>query len=388
VSERERGVWRRYRLLPAPGGTFISSILIARLVLLVTAALLQLALGFVLGLPWPSHPAGLAVTFLFTAFAFMGIGLTIAMLVDNVPAVQALGQCIFLPMLILGGVAVQLESLPAWVQHVSAFFPGRYAVEAQQRCFTGAGLDGAGFDLLALFLMGLAGAISAAGMFRWDRSFAPNKVWLVVAFGMWLVVGVIAEQRDEVGRSRMADTQAVGTSQDYAHLSKASTAMDWQGVTEAELDAVAFDRLPLDSGIIAPVSRSDETPDPLIQPLLDQIRDGLAVWKPGNISDPAQRARNLLSVAAVPDILQMEPVERFVPRLVFARLQAVIPPRDLPKILYWIAMHPDVGDDSAIRQLRDLGLPQIQGPTKPVRGRIMIYAFKMLGRLTGKIPPI
>jgi hypothetical protein len=35
-----------------------------------------------------------------------------------------------------------------------------------------------------------------------------------------------------------------------------------------------------------------------------------------------------------------------------------------------------------------LGLPQVQGPTKPVRGRIMIYAFKLLGRLTGKIPPV
>jgi hypothetical protein len=90
----------------------------------------------------------------------------------------------------------------------------------------------------------------------------------------------------------------------------------------------------------------------------------------------------------VPDILEMEQVERFVPRLVFARLQAVIPPRDLPKILYWIAMHPDDGDDRAIRQLRELGLPQVQGPPAPVRGRIMVYAFKLLGRLTGRIPPV
>jgi hypothetical protein len=101
-----------------------------------------------------------------------------------------------------------------------------------------------------------------------------------------------------------------------------------------------------------------------------------------------QRARNLLAIAAVPDILQMEQVERFVPRLVFARLQATVPPRDLPKILYWVATHSDEGDDSAIRQLRELDLPQVQGPTKPVRGRIMIYAFKLLGRLTGKIPPV
>jgi len=102
-------------------------------------------------------------------------------------------------------------------------------------------------------------------------------------------------------------------------------------------------------------------------PQLDRVRDALAGWAPGNVGDPVQRARNLLAIAAVPDILQMEQMERFVPRLVFARLQAVIPPRDLPKVLYWIALHPDDGDDSAIRQLGAFGLPQVSGPTKPVR---------------------
>lgn len=386
VAERERGVWRRYRLLPAPPSLFIVSVLAARLVLLATAALLQLALGFAFGLPWPAHPGALLLGFLFTAFAFMGIGMTIAMLVDNVPAVQALGQCIFLPMLILGGVAVQLDSLPRWAQHISAFFPGRYAVEVLQRSFTGAGLPACGFDLLALALTGLAGAVAAAGMFRWDRSFSPNKGWLAVAFGMWLVVGGLAELRGQVLFGRPSDTQSVGTSQSYVPAAKA--ALNWQAVTAGDFDKIAFDRLPPDQGIISPVSRSDEVADPTIQPLLDQVRDGLPHWAPGNVSDPVQCARNLLAVAAVPDILQMEQVERFVPRLVFARLQAVIPPRDLPKILYWIAMHPDEGDDSAIHQLGALGLPEATGPTKPVRGRIMIYAFKLLGRLTGKIPPV
>ena len=116
------------------------------------------------------------------------------------------------------------------------------------------------------------------------------------------------------------------------------------------------------------------------------MRDTLPSWAPGNEADPVQRTRNLLAIAAVPDILQMEQFERFVPRLVFARLQAVIPPRDLPKILYWIALHPDEGDDAAIHQLAPFGLPDITGPSKPVRGRVMLYAFKLLGRLTGHLP--
>src|SRR3954465_16040720 len=42
VSERERGVWRRYRLTPLPTPAFVISTVAARYVLLVMAALLQL----------------------------------------------------------------------------------------------------------------------------------------------------------------------------------------------------------------------------------------------------------------------------------------------------------------------------------------------------------
>ncbi len=385
VSERERGVWRRYALAPVGRWVFVAGLLLSRAVLLLSAALLQLALAFALGLPMPAHPLDLLVALCVAAAAFLSVGMVIAMLVDNVPAVQALGQCIFLPMLMIGGVAVPLQSLPEWAQHISAFFPGRYAVAAMQLAATGTGLRGAGFDLLALLLIAAGAAIAAAAMFRWDRMLTPRRGWLLLAVGMWLAVGTIAEMRGTVTIRAAQDTNEVGTVKNYAAASV--SAAFWENVTEADIDGIAFDRLPPDSGIVSPVSRSDETPDPVLEPSLDQIRDSLRDWAPGKVGDPVQRARNLLAIAAVPDILQMEQMERFVPRLVFARLQATIAPRDLPKVLYWIAMHPDDGDDSAIRQLGALGLPEISGPTKPVRGRIMLYAFKLLGRTTGHIPP-
>jgi ABC-type transport system involved in cytochrome c biogenesis permease component len=390
VGERERGVWRRYVLAPVPRSVFVISILAARYVLLITAALLQMALGAAFGMPMPLHPFDLWIGFSLVAFAFMAMGMVIAMLVDNVPAVQALGQCLFLPMLMIGGVAVRLESLPAWAQHIAAFFPGRYAVDVLQASATGTGLSRVGFDFLALGLIGLAGSIAATGMFRWDRSFAPNRTWVAAALGMWLVVGVLAELQGHVIVQSMQDTQDVGTARNYmvSPTSAPAPEASWRDVTDADYDKIAFNRLPLDTGIVSPVSHADEVPDPVIMPELDRIREALPGWAPGNVADPVQRTRNLLMVAAVPDILQMEQVERFVPRLVFARLQTVIPPRDLPKILYWIAMHPDDGDDAAIHQLQVFGLPDVTGPTKPVRGRIMLYAFKLLGRLTGHIPPL
>jgi hypothetical protein len=203
VSERERGVWRRYRLAPISTRSLIASTMIARYLLLVTAGLMQLGLAMAAGMPMPRHPLALGIAFAFVAFAFLGLGLVMAMMADNVPAVQALGQCIFLPMLIIGGVAVQLASLPEWAQHVSAFFPGRYAVEVLQASVSGNGLGAARFSLLALLLIGTAGCIAGAGMFRWDArerfSARGGKGWIAVALAAWVAVGVASESRGRIG---------------------------------------------------------------------------------------------------------------------------------------------------------------------------------------------
>src|SRR5687767_7994268 len=202
VSERERGVWRRYRLTPVPTWAIVTSTVVARYIIVLTAGLLQIVAALALGMTFPEHPFDLWVAFTFVSFAFIGLGLVIATLADNVPAVQALGQCIFLPMLIIGGVAVSLASLPLWAQHVSAFFPGRYAVEALQAGVTGRGILGARFSLLALGLIGFAGCLAGAKLFRWDaqQRFAARtgKAWLAPAFAAWIAVGLLAEWRGRI----------------------------------------------------------------------------------------------------------------------------------------------------------------------------------------------
>src|SRR3954452_20854036 len=214
VAERERGVWRRYRLLPTAIGGIILSAMVGRFVIVLSAALLQIGLArAIYGTYLPSHPLGLMVAFTFVCFSFLGLGLVIAMLADSVPAVQALGQSIFLPMIMIGGVGVPLRVLPAWAQKVAGFFPGRYAVETLQACVdpNGPGLAGGKFGLLALTVIGLAACVVGAKLFRWDvgqRVAAPAKAWVVVALVAWAAVGFVA---DRTGRLKpVTDRPASG----------------------------------------------------------------------------------------------------------------------------------------------------------------------------------
>jgi hypothetical protein len=95
--------------------------------------------------------------------------------------------------------------------------------------------------------------------------------------------------------------------------------------------------------------------------------------------------RNVLYVAAVPDVFQID-LERYVPEVVFDRLTQVTPRDDLIKILYWIGMHPDDGDLDALDAVSGVCLDGAPGDTDEVRNRTAIYAVKLLGRLLGRIP--
>lgn len=466
VSERERGVWRRLRLAPVATGALIISTIVARYFLLLTAGLLQLALAMAFGMPWPAHPLDLLVAFTVAAFAFLGLGLVIAMLADNVPAVQALGQCIFLPMLIIGGVAVPLTSLPDWALRLSAYFPGRYAVEAIQSAVNGTGLGAVGFSLLALFLIGAAACVAGAGLFRWDarQRFATsrNKGWLAVALAGWVGVGLLADARGHVipaalmaereprpavpltssvpppaitgnGIDAMAEpapppavappTASPPTAAETERDSDAAPATEdraiaagppavptetprpaplapptpaptppaaraaWEEVTiEQIMEDLVFDRLPPDAGVVTPVAGYDqEVPDQETSDALDVMYAGLQGWAPGRIPDVLDRTRNLLFVPAVVDVFQM-PMEPFVPLLVYEILERDIDRDVLLKALYWIAVHPDEGNDAAVDQMQSLGIPNGPGDMQEVRGRVGVYAVKLIGRITGARP--
>jgi ABC-2 type transport system permease protein len=379
VSERECGVWRRYRLAPWPPWMLVASLMLVRYVIVVSAGVLQLGAALAVGMTFPAHPLGLFVAFTGVAFAFIGLGLVIAMLADNVPAVQALGQCVFLPMLIIGGVAVPLAALPVWAQHVSAFFPGRYAVEVLQAAVTGPGLDGVCFSLLALGLIGLAAFSIGAKWFRWDAAsrFAnrSDKGWLGAVFGAWLVVGLLAEWRGPV-----VAVAAPVASPTVERAPRSS--LSWNGITAQDVASLDFN-VPPDGGVVTPFASAGDQPEDFVREQLALIRDNLPVWPPANEGDLVGQVRACLAACAIADTLQ-SPVEAYLPQVVLDHLSTRHPRAELVQLLTWIALHP--GEGPARVEATDLGIEGTAGDARVVRERAYYYAIKFIARLTGRVP--
>ena len=362
VAERERGIWKRYRLLPVPIASLVLSAMLARVLFVASAVLVQIALArAIFGTPLPAHPTDAAFAFLFVTAAFLGIGLLIAALADSVPAVQALGQCIFLPMILIGGVGVPLAVLPLWAQRVAGFMPGRYAVEVLQPCFnTTIGLHGASFRLAALAVIGLAAGLSGTKLFRWEpgRRTGSARWWVAAALTSWSAVGAIAWA---TGRLQPVSPEPAA----------------WANITEGQIAEIGFHDLPADDGIVAALA-----PPTLESAAGMEFARKLAAWPQGKLDDAGQSVRNLVSVAAVADLCA-DPRESEIGRLVFRQIGARYDPAQARQSLAWIILSPE--DGLALTKAPELGLFR-HPPERLVRQRSVIYAEKYLGRMLGKIP--
>ncbi len=365
VAERERGIWRRYRLLPVDTGSLVGAVLAARVVIVASAAALQVALAhFMYGTPAPLHPLEEALAVVLVTGAFMGLGLLVAALADDVPAVQAMGQCLFLPMIMIGGVGIPLLALPAWAQKASGFMPGRYAVDILQLGYANpSGIWQGSFSAAALVAIGSAAGFAGARLFRWDsgrHSGGASRAWVAAAACAWVAVGLAAAFTGHL-------TPLGPGSSGYA------------SVTEAQIDSISYDNIPGDSEFVSRLAR----PFPKGGGLGDMagFAERLNSWPPGRAGTPGQDTRNLLCIAGIADVSE-DPHEGEIARLVFDDLRSRLGDERLSRVLAWIILYP--GEGTAVTSAPELGLDrQFREPI--VRERTVLYARKFLGRLRGKI---
>ena len=321
-----------------------------------------------------------------------------------VPAVQAMGQMLFLPMIMIGGVGVPLTTLPVWARSVAGFFPGRYAVELLQPCFDGTPAGGwsAIGNVAALAVIAVAGFVAGAALFRWESSQKAGGRAYAIAGGAavsWIIVGIVAmsvagNRQSGVtqpsvkpfSRSRPATAPLELPSTSTSPTSAATAPVQpWDRITDEQIQSIKFNDLPPDDGNVTPLAPSaTELPVPEEAARMKDFVDQLGVWEPGQVGNPGDRVRRLLAVASIADYTQ-DNCEGPIARAVFDRLHADVDPQTLVPILSWVVLHPDEGP--ALTNTPELGL---KGPVNEamVRARSLIYAQKLLGRLLGKLPDV
>jgi hypothetical protein len=198
-------------------------------------------------------------------------------------------------------------------------------------------------------------------------------------------VGLLAERTgrlavpiDVPARPAPAATPAGAPSLPQA--SPVPTTKRWQEITPAEIDSITFDKLPPDSGVVAPIVQSlDDIPEDSRE-RVDGIEKRLEDWQPGLQGDLVQRVRNLLSAAAVFDVLE-DPDEGAVGYVVLDHIRQQVPDDDLEKVLAYIIENPNGG--SVITKAPELGA-QGEITEEAARERVTMYAAKLLKRVLGK----
>ncbi len=365
VAERERGIWRRYRLLPVGTGSLVGSVLAARVIIVASAAALQIGVAhFAYGTPLPINPVQTMMGILLVTSSFLGLGLMVAALANDVTSVQAMGQCLFLPMIMIGGVGIPLLALPVWAQKFSGFMPGRYAVDVLQLGYADPrGIAAAAFGVVALCVIGAAAAFAGARLFRWDAGRGTSRnawPWVAGSLAAWVAVGVAAG-----ATGRLAPSLAPQNG--------------FAAITEDEIDSITYDNLPGDSEFVSRLSRPFREGDAMGG--LSGFAAKLKAWPPGRAGDAGQDTRNLLCVAGIADVSE-DVHEGEIARLVFDQLRADLGDERLSRVLAWVILYPREG--TAITSAPKLGLPR-EFREDIIRERTVLYARKFLGRLRGRI---
>lgn len=168
------GYDRHYGVLKRLGGSPLSrpELIAAKIAVVLVVETLQVAglvavAALVLGWSAPDGASapGLVVAILLATLAFAGLGLLLAGLL-RAEAMLAVANGLFVASLVLGGIVVPVDHLPAPLDALAPFLPPAASSEAL-RVALGYGGDAAG-PLAVLAAWGVGGVALAARTFRWE----------------------------------------------------------------------------------------------------------------------------------------------------------------------------------------------------------------------------
>jgi ABC-2 type transport system permease protein len=177
VTARESGIFRSYKVTGIPAfSILVIPALSTVLHLTVVTLIIVLTAPILFDAPAPSNWLAFIGVYLVVAFAHAGLGVLIGVISPSSRLTVLLAQVIFLPSMLIGGLMVPYEMLPANIGKIAQIFPATQAMNALQGLAMGATAD---FDplrsVIILFMGGLVAFSLALFLFSWDNKNTSRK---------------------------------------------------------------------------------------------------------------------------------------------------------------------------------------------------------------------
>ena len=171
VTAREAGIFRSYKIHGVPALHLLllpAAAIVAHLTLV--AAIITVVAPLVFVAPLPTSLGAYVGVFLAAAAAHAALGLLVAVVSANTRSTVLWAQLVFLPSVMLGGLMVPSEAIPAGLATLARLLPATHAMNAlrglaygEATAFSPAG------SLLVLVAGALLGVVLAVRLFQWDR---------------------------------------------------------------------------------------------------------------------------------------------------------------------------------------------------------------------------
>ena len=154
VKERESGTLEQMFVTPIHAGEYI----VGKITPYVMLATIQVAIVATVGIGWFKVPFNgnvwvVVVGMLLFMLTSIGLGLLVSLMANTRQQAQQVIIFLMLPFMILSGFIFPIQSMPDWLQAVSAMIPMTYILAVLRGAF----VKGSGFADLAVPLFALAG---------------------------------------------------------------------------------------------------------------------------------------------------------------------------------------------------------------------------------------
>ena len=192
VTARDAGILRSYKIHGVPALNILSAPTVTTFLhLLVVTAIILATATPLFDAPPPGDWGWFLLVTLATVVAFTGLGVLIGVVSSNSRATLLWAQLIFLPSMLISGLMMPFDFLPAGAQTVARLLPATHAMNAYNGLAYGAVTPFSAAASVAILLIGGLLAFGLAILlFNWDRQNRTAR--LHPAFGLLAMLPYVA----------------------------------------------------------------------------------------------------------------------------------------------------------------------------------------------------